>query len=277
MSAQAALVYDSSRRHVPLIRELGNAWRHRRLLGVLVQRDVTVRYKRSALGVWWTLLNPLLTTAVMWVVFSQVFRFATGETPYLVYLLSGLVVVTFFSTAVVGVAGSLLRGSATLAKIYVPPELFAVAAASVAVFDLAVSLVPLLVVQLALGVGIPWTALLVPIPVLCLAAVAAGVGLALAPAAVRFGDVLQLTTLGLYLLGLLTPSFYPVSAVAPRFQHLLELNPVYHHLLVFRSLVYGGTLGPWWAWAVMGASSLAALAGGGLLFARGWPRAVVAL
>jgi ABC-2 type transport system permease protein len=277
MTSLVAPVYDSAQRPFPLVREVGNAWRLRRLLGVLVVRDVTVRYKRSALGVWWTLLNPLLTTAVMWIVFSQVFRFATGETPYLVYLLSGLVVVTFFSTAVLGVAGSLLRGSAILSKIYVPAELFAVAATAVAVFDLAISLVPLFIVQAAYGVGIPWTVLLVPIPVLCLAAFAAGIGLALAPAAVRFGDVLQLTTVGLYLVGLLTPSFYPISAVARQFHHLLELNPLYHHLLVFRHLAYGGTLGPWWAWVVMIGSSALAVAGGGALFSRGWPRAVVAL
>jgi ABC-2 type transport system permease protein len=277
MTSLVAPVYDSAQRPFPLVREAGNAWRHRRLLGVLVVRDVTVRYKRSALGVWWTLLNPLLTTAVMWVVFSQVFRFATGATPYLVYLLSGLVVVTFFSTAVLGVAGSLLRGSAILSKIYVPPELFAVAATAVAVFDLAISLIPLFIVQAAYGVGIPWTVLLVPVPVFCLAAFAAGIGLALAPAAVRFGDVLQLTTVGLYLIGLLTPSFYPISAVARQFRHLLELNPLYHHLLVFRSLAYGGTLGPWWAWVVMIGSSVLSVAGGGALFSRGWPRAVVAL
>jgi ABC-type polysaccharide/polyol phosphate export permease len=277
MSSIVAPVYDSAQRPFPLVREVGNAWRYRRLLGVLVVRDVTVRYKRSALGVWWTLLNPLLTTAVMWVVFSQVFRFATGATPYLVYLLSGLVVVTFFSTAVLGVAGSLLRGSAILSKLYVPPELFAVAAAAVAVFDLAISLIPLLIVQAAYGVGIPWTLLLLPIPVLCLAAFAAGIGLALAPAAVRFGDVVQLTTVGLYLIGLLTPSFYPISAVARQFHHLLELNPLYHHLLVFRSLAYGGTLGPWWAWVVMIGASALSVAGGGALFSRGWPRAVVAL
>jgi len=65
--------------------------------------------------------------------------------------------------------------------------------------------------------------------------------------------------------------------VARQFQHLLELNPLYHHLLVFRSLVYGGTVGPWWAWVVMVGSSALAVSGGGALFSRGWPRAVVAL
>jgi len=65
--------------------------------------------------------------------------------------------------------------------------------------------------------------------------------------------------------------------VARQFHHVLQLNPLYHHLLVFRSLAYGGTFGPWWAWVIMIGSSGLAVAGGGALFSRGWPRAVVAL
>ncbi|MDX6511377.1 MAG: lipopolysaccharide transport system permease protein [Gaiellaceae bacterium] len=272
-----ATTYDSAERSTPLLRELRNLWRFRGLLGVLVVRNVTVRYKRSLLGVWWTLLNPLLTMGVMWIVFSQVFRFATGDVPYLVYLLSGLVVFTFFSTTVTAVANSILGGSTTLAKIYVPAEVFAVAATAAAGVNFVVSLLPLLVAQVATGTGIPWTIVLLPVPAFFVACLATGVGLALAPSAVRFGDVLQLTTLGLFLLGFLTPTFYPLAMVAPQFRNVLEANPLYHALRVFRDLAYGGTLGPWSAWVVLVGSSVVALAVGGRIFARTWRSTVVAL
>ena len=70
MSSSTA-IYDSAQLRKPLLTEFRNLWEFRGLIRLLVGRDITVRYKRSALGVWWTLLNPLLTMAILWVVFSQ--------------------------------------------------------------------------------------------------------------------------------------------------------------------------------------------------------------
>ena len=89
--------YDSNTSRTPIATEVANLWSHRGLIKLIVQRDLTVRYKRSTLGVWWTLLNPLLTTGVMWIVFGNFFRFEIpGDTPYIVYLLSGILLITYF-------------------------------------------------------------------------------------------------------------------------------------------------------------------------------------
>lgn len=103
--------YDSDTPRRPLASEISNLWVHQGLIRLIVTRDLTVRYKRSTLGVWWTLLNPLLTTGVMWIVFGNFFRFEMDtDIPYVVYLLSGILLITYFCQAVTA-AGSAIVNS----------------------------------------------------------------------------------------------------------------------------------------------------------------------
>jgi len=169
-----ATYYDSDKARKPLASEVSNLWAHRGLIRLIVTRDLTVRYKRSTLGIWWTLLNPLLTTGVMWIVFGNFFRFDIGgETPYIVYLLSGILLITYFSQAVIASGSAIVNSAGILTKVYVPPEVFSVSAAIAAAVNFLISLVILLVVQLVLGVGIPWTVVFVPIPVMAMLALSA--------------------------------------------------------------------------------------------------------
>jgi ABC-2 type transport system permease protein len=271
-------VYDSARRRRPLVSELENLRLHRGLLRLLVVRDLTVRYKRSALGIWWTMLNPLLTTAVMFAVFSQVFRFQLPEgEPFIVYLLSGVILVGFFSQGVIAAGSSIVNSAGILTKVYVPPEVFALAAASAAGVNFLINLLPLLVIQLLLGVGIPWTILLVPVPAVLLLALVTGIGLLVAAAAVYFYDVIDLTAVVLGLVGYLTPTFYPITIVPDQLRPLVEANPLYSYLLAFRNLVYLGRVPPWYVWAMMAATAVAALIVGLGAFSRSWRRLVVLL
>lgn len=270
-------VYDSDVRLPPLLDEADQLRRFRDLLKLLVVRDLTLRYKRSMLGVWWTLLNPLLTTAVMWVVFSNIFRFPTGDVPFIVYLLSGVLLVTFFSQGLNNVGVSVVGSAGILTKVYVPPIVFAAAAAAAAAVNFAVSLLPLLVIQLATGTGIPTTAFLVPLPALALLAMVTGLGLLVSATAIRFADTLDLVAIFVVLIGYLTPTFYPVSIVPDHFRVFIELNPLYSYLLIFRSLVYEGDLGPWWAWCVMAVTALLALFAGTYVFSRRWRSLAVML
>ena len=122
--------YDSDLARRPLVSEFQNLWENRGLIRLIVGRDLTLRYKRSTLGIWWTLLNPLLTTGVMWIVFGKIFRFDVGEgIPYIVYLLSGILLVTFFSQATIASGSAIVGNAGVLSKVYVPPEVFSVSAA----------------------------------------------------------------------------------------------------------------------------------------------------
>jgi len=277
-AAPSLPVYDSARRRRPLLAEIENLRTHSGLLRLLVVRDLTVRYKRSSLGIWWTMLNPLLTTAVMFVVFSQVFRFSLAEgEPYVIYLLSGVITVNLFAQGVIAAGSSIVNSAGILTKVYVPPEVFALAAAVAAAVNFLINLVPLLAIQVLIGWGVPWTALLVPIPAVLLLALVTGVGLLVASAAVYFYDVIDLTGVLLGLLGYLTPSFYPVTIIPEGFRPVIEANPLYSYLLAVRNLVYLGRFPPWYVWVMMGVTSAAALLLGVWAFSRSWRRLVVLL
>lgn len=271
------LVYDSARRRPPLLTEVRNLYAYRGLLKLLVTRDITLRYKRSVLGVWWTLLNPLLTTAVLWLIFSQVFRFEIPGAPFIVYLLSGVLLVTYFSQGVTSVSSSLVSNAGVLTKVYVPPEVFATAAAAAAAVNFLLSLLPLIVIQLVLAVGVPWSALLLPVPVLAMLALITGLGLLVATAAMRFTDALDLVAIFVLLLGYLTPTFYPLSIVPPEFRGVIYTNPLYSFVEVFRGLVYGGELAPLWNWVVMFGTGAVVLALGTYVFSRKWSSLAVHL
>lgn len=276
--APGTAIYDSQRRRRLLVTELSNFWEFRGLLKLLITRDITVRYKRSFLGVWWTLLNPLLFTGVMWMVFSQIFRFEIEDpVPFIVYLLAGVLIVTYFAQGVLAAGSSIVNSSGVLTKVYVPPEIFALSAAAAAAVNFMISLLPLFVIQLVLGVGIPWTALLIPLPVLAMLGLVTGVGLLVAAAAVYFYDVLDLTGVFVNLISYLTPTFWPISIVPDRLQVFVQLNPVYSYLLVFRNFVYLGQFPPWYVFAIMIGTSLAALIIGVWVFSRTWKNLVVLL
>jgi ABC-type polysaccharide/polyol phosphate export permease len=271
-------VYDSDQPRRPIATELSNLWTYRGLLKLLVTRDITVRYKRSTLGMWWTLLNPLLTMTALWIVFSQFFRFdIPGDVPYIVYLLSGILLITFFSQGVVATGSSIVNSASILSKVFVPAEVFAVSAAVAALVNFGISLIPLLAIQLIIGVGIPWTVILVPIPAFFLLLLVAGLGLLVASAAVYFYDVLDLTAVLTQLVGYLTPTFYPISIVPEQFLPLIYANPLYSYLTVFRGFMYEGVFAPTWNFVMMIASAVLVLLLGVWVFTRSWKNLVVVL
>ncbi len=270
-------IYDSDQARRPIVTELTNVWAYRGLLKLLVTRDLTVRYKRSSLGVLWTLLNPLLTMTVLWIVFSQFFRFEVPGVPYVAYLLSGILLVTFFAQGVLATGASIVNSSSVLSKVYVPAEVFALAASVAALVNFAISLIPLLIIQGITGVGIPWTVVLVPIPAFFLLLLVAGLGLLVASAAVYFYDILDLTAVLTQLLGYLTPTFYPLSIIPERFLPLIYANPLYSYLTVFRGFIYEGAFAPGWNFVMMIGSSVIVLLLGVWVFTRSWKNLVVVL
>jgi ABC-2 type transport system permease protein len=274
----SAQIYDSDQARRPLVTELRNFSAYWGLIRLLVTRDLTVRYKRSALGVWWTLLNPLLTSAVMYIVFSQVFRFQLeGDEPFIVYLVSGILLVTYFAQGVIAAGSAIVNSAHMLSKVYVPAEVFSLAAGAAAAANFMVSMIPLLIIQLVTGWGIPWTVIFTPIPVIAMLMLVTGLGLLVASAAVFFYDTLDLTGVAAQLLGYLTPTFYPLTIIPDHFRIFILANPLYSYLEVFRDLVYRGEMPELWTMAVMGGTSIVALLLGVWVFGRSWKNLVVLL
>lgn len=272
-------VYDSAAPRRALADPFRNIWENRALIGLLVGRDLTVRYKRSVLGVWWTVLNPLLTTLVFWFVFSNIFtREGEGEAPFIVYLLSGVLLISvFFVQGSLAGGSSLISGRNILSKIRVPGEVFAVTAALAAAVNFVIGIVLLAIIQLVTGWGIPWTALLVPIPTLAMLLFIAGFGMLIAAAAIHFYDVIDFARVILTLAIWLVPTFYPLDIVPDRYQVLIKINPMFSYLEVFRGFMYEGTFAPTWNFIYMGVSAVLMLLIGVWVFSRSWLSAAVRL
>ncbi len=232
-------VYDSAARLGPraLLRSVLG---HRELVGLLARREVTARYRRALLGAAWTVITPIVYAAALWAVFSQVAPFVTPGLPYIVYVLSGVVVLNFVTHAVIATAGEIAASAVTLRPAYVPVGVFVAAHALAAMTTLAITTLVLLAAQIGSGTGIPPSALGLPLAFALLAVAAAGVGAFVGALAILFTDALEMTRVALSLAALLTPVFYPLSIVPDRFQWAIELNPIYQFLVLFRDLAYGG-------------------------------------
>lgn len=272
--------YDSAQPRTPIVSPLRALWDYRGLLRLLVTRELTVRYKRSFLGVWWTLLNPMLQTLVMWVVFGLIidrFGGAGLEEPYIVYLLAGVITSSFFSQTVLATGSAVRNASSILTKVYVPAEIFAFATSIAGAVNFVISSGPLILATLVAGQGIAWTVVFVPLHVLLLLAFVSGLGMVIASLAVYFYDVLDLTRVALQLTFYLTPVFWTESFLSDRFLAVVRVNPMFSYVQSFRDLFYRGEIPPLWQWLVIVGAAVASLTLGMWMFGRSWRRLVAEL
>ncbi len=195
-------------------RTVGDIWEHRQLLGLLVRRDVKARYKDSVLGMLWTLINPLVQLAVYFLVMGQILGAARGIPDFAVYIFSGLTIYGLFSETLSGATGSIVANSGLVKKVYVPREVFPLAATGSALFTFGVQLLVLLVAAFTLGKPpISWD-LLYSIPSVALILVwALALGLILSALNVYLRDVQYLTQVLLMLALWASPIVYAWTMV----------------------------------------------------------------
>ena len=217
---------------------------YRSLLYQLVRRDFKAKYKRSVLGILWTVLNPLFTMLIMTVVFSTLFRFEIEHYP--VYLLSGQIFFTFFSEATSQAMSSVLMGSSLIKKVSMPKYIFPLSKVLSSLVNFLLSLIALFFVMFLTKTPFHLTMLLMPVPILYMLMFSLGVGLILSAAVVFFRDMNYLYGLLLTALTYLTPLFYPISIIPNHFRFLISLNPLFHFVEYFRTVaVYGGVPTLW--------------------------------
>lgn len=220
--------------------KLANFNRYRPLLNELVIRDVKTKYRRSVLGVLWTLLNPLLMMAVLSVVFSRLFRFDIDNYP--LYLLSGQVVFTFFSTSTTMAMSAILDNAPLIKKVYVPKYMFVLSRTVSSAINLMASLSALIILMLCMRSSLHYTVLLSVFPVLALVLFTFGVGMILATIAVKFRDIVHLYSVLTTALMYLTPVIYPMSSLPDWVRRIVMLNPLTSILEMFRGFVIYGTM-----------------------------------
>ena len=243
LASNSKPVYDSANNRVSAISELKELGKYRYLLGQLIRRDILTRYKRSALGVAWTMLNPLGTMLILTFVFSNFFKSALPNYP--VYILSGLLVWNFFSQGTNAAISGLVWGGTLLKRIYIPSSVFGVSAIGTALVNLVLSLVPLVIVILVTGAPFFASMAFLPVSILLITAFTLGFGLFISSMAVFFPDVAEMYQVLLTAWMYLTPIIYPESLISAKFMPIYRINPMYWMVKMFRLPIFEGRMPTW--------------------------------
>ena len=233
-------IFDSTKRGSLALEELRGVFQYRDLIYQLVQRDIVARYKRSVLGIAWTMLNPLGTMLVMVIVFSKLFHNVIG---YPTYILTGLIAWTFFAQSTNSSLQQIIWGSFLLHRIYMPRTVFAVSSIGTALVNLVLSFIPLIIIMFITAIPLHWSVLFLPIPIIFLATFALGIGLLLSTITVYFPDAAEMYQVALFAWMYLTPIVYPAEIIPDTYRYwLLHLNPMYYLIQIFRQPIYDGKL-----------------------------------
>ncbi len=234
------IIYDSLKRGPVALEEIRGLIGYRDLVYQLVRRDIISRYKRSVLGVAWTMLHPLGMMVVLTVVFSTLFSRVQG---YPVYVLSGLLAWNFFSQTTVAAMSEMVWGSTLLHRIYMPRTVFVFSAVGTGLVNLVLSLPALVAVMLIARVPLTWSLLFLPVPIVLLLAFSLGIGLLFSAWAIYFPDVAEMYQVALVAWTYLTPIVYPEEVIPEAYRFwLFHLNPMYYMVKIFKQPVYEGVL-----------------------------------
>ena len=208
---------------------------YRYLLENLIERDIKVKYRRSILGILWSVLNPLLMMAVIATVLSRVFKFPVEN--FHLYYLTGSVIYNFVSEATSSSMMSVFSSAALIKKVYIPKYIFPLEKCLFAFVNLLFSLVAVVIVILFSGVKLTFTALLFPVPILYALIFSIGMSLLLSALTVFFRDIVHIYGVFLTAWMYATPIIYPIEAVGERIQFIMKFNPMYYFVKYFRDLV----------------------------------------
>jgi ABC-type polysaccharide/polyol phosphate export permease len=252
--------------------------KHLQLIRLLVGRELTLRYKRSVIGIGWTLLNPMLTSFVLWVVFSFVFA---GKLPagqqYAPYLMAGIVLNSFFNQGLMASAESIAANAGVLTKIYVPPQIFPISVALAGLVNFIIGLIPLTIVVFVSGQSLALTFPFVAIVGLFLSLLVAGIGLSLSLVFIRFDDTKNVVNVLLMIITYFTPIFYPISILSPDLQKIISMNPLTSYLDCFRWAFSNNATATLNDWLYMSATGILSILVGTYVFKKFWPRTVAML
>ncbi|CAH2031357.1 ABC transporter permease [Trichlorobacter ammonificans] len=219
--------------------ELGSIWQYRELLCFLIWRDVLTRYKQTAIGAAWVVVQPLITMLIFTFVFSRLAKVPSDGIPYPLFAFAALLPWTYFSQALAKTSGSIVSNANLVTKIYFPRLLIPLAAALAPVVDLLFSFLVLLVLMGWYRVVPSAGLLLLPLFLILALVTALAVGLCSSALNVRYRDVGSIIPFVSQVWMYVSPVAYPVSAVPEQWRLLYSLNPMVAVIEGFRWALLG--------------------------------------
>lgn len=208
------------------------------ILTSLVSKDFKLKYRRSALGVLWSVLNPLLMMIVLTAVFSTVFRFQIEN--FALYLILGQTLFGLMSDATSGAMSSIIDSASLIKKIRINKILFPLEKVAFALVNFVISLIAVVAVMLFFQVAPTLNLLFLPLLLVYVFVFSLGLGLLISALSVFFRDVMHLWSVVLTAWTYATPLFYPIEILPDFLAPLMQYNPMYHYVTYFREIALWG-------------------------------------
>jgi len=229
-----------SRKWVAL--NLRDLWSYRELLYFLTWRDVKVRYKQTAFGAAWAIIQPLFSMLIFALFFGKLAGMPSDGIPYPIFAFVGLLPWTFFANAVTASGNSLVGSSNLITKVYFPRMIIPGAAVAAGLVDFAIAFVILALLMAYYAVAVTWSILLLPLLVILTAVLAVGVGMWTSALNVKYRDVRHALPFLVQLWFFATPIVYPTSIVPAKWRWLMALNPMSGIIDGYRAALLGREL-----------------------------------
>ena len=239
---------------------------YRFLFEELVKRDFTKKYKRTVLGMLWSVLGPLMTLGVMALVFTQFF--GRNMEHYIIYLFCGNLLYSYFKESTSSGMTALYDNSGIFSKVNVPKYMFLLSKNVSSLINFGINILVLFVFCIIDGVAFSWKFIMLLYPICCLVAFNLGMGLILSALYLMFRDMKYLYDVFTLLLMYVSAIFYSIDSYPQEIQYLFYLNPVYVNISYFRKIILEGAIPRLSIHLIAAGYALAALAIGALIYKK---------
>ncbi len=236
MTKQTTIIKPPSGRTTYQLAEL---WEYRELAWMFLVRDIKVRYKQTVLGFAWAVIQPLTMMVIFSVIFGRLAKFPSDGIPYPVFVFSGLLAWTFFSSAISAGGVSMVGASSMISKVYFPRLVIPLASLGVSTVDFLVSFVLLIIIMAFYSIGVSWQIVFFPFFVLGLFVLAMGMSTLLTAITVVYRDFRFVIPFMVQIWMYVTPVIYPLSFIPEEWRWVIYFNPVVGWVNGIRSSILG--------------------------------------
>lgn len=218
---------------------LRDLWQYRDLLYILTMRDIKVRYKQTALGAAWAIIQPLFTMLIFTLFFGKLAGMPSDNIPYPLFAYAGLLPWTFFANAVTNSGNSLVGNSNLITKVYFPRMIIPMSAVASGLLDFLIAFGLLVVLMFYYGVALSINILMLPVLVILTSLLAIGIGMWMSALNVKYRDIRYALPFLIQLGMFASPIIYPASLVPEKWRWLLALNPLTGQIEAYRAAFFG--------------------------------------
>jgi len=242
-------------------------WQCRELLYFLVWKEIKIRYKQTAIGAVWAILQPLFTMVIFWFVFGAILDVQTSV-PYPIFAYTGLVLWTYFSTALNASSNAIMGNASLLTKVYFPRILLPLSLCLVNLLDYAIATAMLFVLMFVFNIMPTVWMLLIFVPLVLSILLVSGLGIWLSAVSAKYHDIKYIIPFFVQLLLFVTPIIYPPSSIPSYLSWVIDINPLSGIIEAQRAFILGTQITNWAPLAYSALVSVALFFFGIMYFSR---------